>query len=357
MPRSTKQQPEELLGKELDITKPSKRVEEFSQSLHENLIGQEKAVDAVVEVYNKFLSGMINPNKPIGNFLFLGPTGTGKTKIVEVLAETLFNNPKAVIKIDCAEFAHSHEIAKLIGSPPGYLGHRETHPRLSQEVINSFQTDKVKIGLILFDEIEKASDALWNLMLGILDKATLTLGDNRKVDFSRCFVFMTSNCGAGDITKSSNSMGFTNPQYNVSEKTDKIYMRAVKSKFTPEFINRLDKICVFNELTEEDIRDILDLELKAIQVQLAETLGADKYFRFRLSDAAKDYLIKNGINKEYGARYLKRTMGTLLLTPFANLLGSEQIGVSGYYDHVLVDYKGGETFSFYLEDREKSKVS
>src|SRR6266700_3491993 len=146
-----------------------------------------------------FLSGMTSPGRPIGNFLFLGPTGTGKTRMVEATAESLVGDPRAVIKIDCAEFQHSHEIAKLIGSPPGYLGHRETHPLLSQEVLNQYQTDKVRISFVLFDEIEKASDALWNLLLGILDKGTLTLGDNRRVDFSRAMIFMTSNLGAAEM--------------------------------------------------------------------------------------------------------------------------------------------------------------
>src|SRR5246500_290261 len=152
---------------------------------------------------------MTPPGRPIGNFLFLGPTGSGKTRIVEATAEVLLKNPRALIKIDCAEFQHSHEIAKLIGSPPGYLGHRETHPLLSQEVLNQYHTDKMKLSFVLFDEIEKASDALWNLLLGVLDKATLTLGDNRRVDFSRALVFMTSNLGASEMGSMMNpNMGF-----------------------------------------------------------------------------------------------------------------------------------------------------
>src|SRR4030088_2382209 len=143
---------------------------------------------------------MCSPGRPIGNFLFLGPTGSGKTRLVEATAESLMDDARAVIKIDCAEFQHSHEIAKLIGSPPGYLGHRETHPLLSQEVLNQFHTEKLRISFVLFDEIEKASDALWNLLLGILDKGTLTLGDNRKVDFSRALIFMTSNLGASEMS-------------------------------------------------------------------------------------------------------------------------------------------------------------
>ncbi len=168
------------------------------------------------------------PGRPIGNFLFLGPTGTGKTRIVEAASECLVKNPRAVIKIDCGEFQHSHEIAKLIGSPPGYLGHRETHPLLSQEVLNQYHTDKCKVSFVLFDEIEKASDALWNLLLGILDKATLTLGDNRKVDFSRAMIFMTSNVGAAEMSAILNpKVGFCTPHRQqvetgkICDKTDK----------------------------------------------------------------------------------------------------------------------------------------
>ena len=207
-----------------------------------------------------YLTGMTAPGRPIGNFLFLGPTGSGKTRIVEATAESLVKNARAVIKIDCAEFQHSHEIAKLIGSPPGYLGHRETHPLLSQEVLNQYHTDTVKVSFVLFDEIEKASDALWNLLLGILDKATLTLGDNRKVDFSRAMIFMTSNLGATEMSALlSPKLGFSaydsarKSQNGVTDegligKIDRSGVEAARRKFTPEFINRLDKIVTFKPL-------------------------------------------------------------------------------------------------------------
>src|SRR5829696_3017260 len=184
----------------LDPTKTGREAEYLEQALNRNIVGQDEAIQQIVNIYQMHLTGMNPPARPIGNFLFLGPTGSGKTRIVEATAEALVKNPRAVIKIDCAEFQHSHEIAKLIGSPPGYLGHRETHPLLSQEVLNQYHTDTTKISFVLFDEIEKASDALWNLLLGILDKATLTLGDNRKVDFSRAMIFMTSNLGASEMS-------------------------------------------------------------------------------------------------------------------------------------------------------------
>src|SRR5713226_8483598 len=193
----------------LDPKRRGIEAEKLYKRLGQLVVGQEEAIREIVDILQMYQTRMNAPGRPIGNFLFLGPTGCGKTRLVEATAECLVNDPKAVIKIDCAEFQHSHEIAKLIGSPPGYLGHSETHPLLSQEAIDRFHTDKVKVSFVLFDEIEKASDALWNLLLGILDKAVLTLGDNRRVDFSQALIFMTSNLGAAEMESMMNPrMGF-----------------------------------------------------------------------------------------------------------------------------------------------------
>src|SRR5476649_2545196 len=181
------------LTKRLDPLQTGHEAEKLSADLRKLVVGQEEAVDQIVNIYQTFLAGMSGPGHPIGNFLFLGPTGTGKTRLVEALAESLVGDPRSVLKIDCAEFQHSHEIAKLIGSPPGYLGHRETHPLITQEELSKSHSDKLKLSFLLFDEIEKASDALWQLLLGMLDKATLTLGDNRRVDLSQTVIFLTSN--------------------------------------------------------------------------------------------------------------------------------------------------------------------
>jgi ATP-dependent Clp protease ATP-binding subunit ClpA len=185
----------------LNPSRKGARSIEFENQLASRIVGQERAVRRLSSLYQVFLAGMQSPNRPIGTMLFLGPTGSGKTRVVEAAAEVFFGDPNAVIKIDCAEFQHSHEIAKLIGSPPGYLGHRETPPLLTQENLNRFQTEETKLTLVLFDEIEKASDSLWQLLLGILDKGTLTLGDNRRVDFSRTIVVMTSNLGAREMSE------------------------------------------------------------------------------------------------------------------------------------------------------------
>ncbi|HTQ97687.1 MAG TPA: AAA family ATPase, partial [Candidatus Acidoferrum sp.] len=174
---------------------------EFQKSLRAKIVGQDEGVQALVELFQVFTAGLNSPGRPVGNLLFLGPTGSGKTRLVEAAAEILFGSPRAIIKIDCAEFQHSHEIAKLIGSPPGYLGHRETHPLITQEALSANHREDLKLSFLLFDEIEKASDALWQLLLGMLDKASLTLGDNRRVDLSQTVIFMTSNLGGGEITE------------------------------------------------------------------------------------------------------------------------------------------------------------
>src|ERR1700716_2790185 len=183
----------------LDPNRRSNDAGEFDGALRRRIVGQDQAVEKVVEIYQMFLAGLNAPGRPVGNLLFLGPTGSGKTRVVEAMAEALFGDSRACIKIDCAEFQHSHEIAKLIGSPPGYLGHRETQPVLTQQALDQFHNEKVNFSFVLFDEIEKASDALWKLLLGILDKGVLTLGDNQKVDFSRTIVVMTSNLGAVEM--------------------------------------------------------------------------------------------------------------------------------------------------------------
>src|SRR3954451_19837758 len=251
----------------LDAKQSGDEASSLRDKLSRLVIGQSEAIEQIVDVYQMHVTGLAAPGRPVGNFLLLGPTGSGKTRTVEALAQALIGNPQAVIKIDCAEFQHSHEIAKLIGSPPAYIGHRETHPLLSQEVLAQHHSEALKISLVLFDEIEKASDALWNLLLGILDKATLTLGDNRRVDFSRAMIFMTSNLGATEMEAlSAPKLGFerhwraqkpNEPQEKLSKKMARSGVDAARRKFTPEFMNRIDKVVVFKPLGESELRRIL----------------------------------------------------------------------------------------------------
>ena len=330
----------------LDPTRTGREAEALEASLGRLIVGQDEAIEQIVNIYQMYLTGMTPPGRPIGNFLFLGPTGSGKTRIVEATAESLVKNSRAVIKIDCAEFQHSHEIAKLIGSPPGYLGHRETHPLLSQEVLSQYHTETCKLSFVLFDEIEKASDALWNLLLGILDKGTLTLGDNRKVDFSRALIFMTSNLGASEMSALINPrLGFNGGDAarqaqngTIDEKLNGKMARsgveAARRKFTPEFINRLDKIVTFRPLGSSELKRILDIELNMVQQRIFNT-SPEKSFVFKTSEDARDFLLREGTDLKYGARHLKRAIERLLVQPMSNLIATDQVRGG---DCVYVDF-------------------
>jgi len=335
----------------LDPDQKSPRAQDFEERLSARIVGQERAVHRMSGLYQIFLAGMNPPNRPIGTMLFLGPTGSGKTRVIEAAAEVLFADTNAIVKIDCAEFQHSHEIAKLIGSPPGYLGHRETSPMLTQENLDRMHSDELKLTLVLFDEIEKASDALWQLLLGILDKATLTLGDNRRVDFSKCMVVMTSNLGAREMAELiSGGIGFA-PGKGVKNRHDtevdqRIYRTAVEAarrKFSPEFMNRIDKVVVFRSLKEHHLRAILDLELQAVQDRIMMSAGTK--FVFQCSDAAKDMLLQEGIDYKYGARHLKRAIERFLVYPLSNLVATGQIGLGDLVQVGLSDIAGKLTFS------------
>jgi ATP-dependent Clp protease ATP-binding subunit ClpA len=299
----------------------------------------------LTRVYQAYVAGLSAPGRPVANLLLLGPTGSGKTRLVEATAEVLFGDPSAVVKVDCAEFQHSHEIAKLIGSPPGYLGHRETQPLITQEVLEQHYTEKVKISLVLFDEIEKASDALWQLLLGILDKGMLTLGDNRRVDFSRTLIFLTSNLGSHEMTKLlSGGLGYTaGPREEDAELDQKLYrtaLDAARRKFSPEFMNRLDKVVVFRSLKQEHLEKILDIELEHVQQRIMSS-AVTRQFVFRCTPSARDFLLAEGTDSRFGARHLKRSIERHLVFPLSNLLATGQVDLGDLVaiDHDLEDSK------------------
>ena len=334
----------------LDPNRRSSDAKEFEGALRRKIVGQDQAVEKVVEIYQMFLAGLNPPGRPVGNLLFLGPTGSGKTRVVEALAESLFGDARACIKIDCAEFQHSHEIAKLIGSPPGYLGHRETHPLLTQEALNLWHTDKLKLSILLFDEIEKASDSLWQLLLGILDKATLTLGDNRRVDLSQCIIIMTSNLGAGEMTGLvDGGMGFATRMTQVDAKLDdkisRTAIEAARRKFTPEFMNRIDKVVVFKTLRPDHLRQILEIELGMVQQRILLAAGANQ-FVFNCTPKVKEFLLQEGTDPRYGARHLKRAIERHIVFPLANLVATGQVKLG---DFVRVDMAGESRLSFVKE--------
>jgi ATP-dependent Clp protease ATP-binding subunit ClpB len=322
----------------LSPTLHSSEVMEFEAALRSRIIGQQEGLHALVDLYQVLSAGLNSPGRPLGSLLFLGPTGTGKTRLVEAAAEILFGNPRAMIKVDCGEFQHSHEIAKLVGSPPGYLGHRETHPVLTQEALEQFHTEKLALNFLLFDEIEKASDALWQLLLGILDKATLTLGDNRRVDLSRTLVFLTSNLGASGISDlMSGGFGFIDrtdkPAADLEQKVVRTAAEAARRTFSPEFINRLDRVVVFSPLSHGQLREILELELQQVQMRVLQT--AKVQFLFHVRAAGKDFLLREGTDPRYGARHLKRAVERYLVCPLANLLATRQVRTG---DMLCVDW-------------------
>jgi ATP-dependent Clp protease ATP-binding subunit ClpB len=323
-----------VLNATLDPTRRSSDAKDFENTLRRKIVGQDQAIEKVVEIYQMFLAGLNPPGRPVGNLLFLGPTGSGKTRVVEAMAESLFGDSRACIKIDCAEFQHSHEIAKLIGSPPGYLGHRETHPLLTQEALNQWHTEKLKLSILLFDEIEKASDSLWQLLLGILDKATLTLGDNRRVDLSQCIIIMTSNLGAAEMSNLvDGGLGFA-PRVQVvdsslDEKINRTAVEAARRKFTPEFMNRLDKIVVFKTLRSEHLQQILEIELGMVQQRILMASAANQ-FVFSCTPKVKSFLLHEGTDPKYGARHLKRAIERHVVFQLANLVATGQVKLGDF---------------------------
>jgi ATP-dependent Clp protease ATP-binding subunit ClpA len=341
--------------KELDTRKRSSASCQFEDALRRKIVGQEEAVQALVEMYQVFCAGLHSPSRPVGNLLFLGPTGSGKTRIVEAAAEILFGNSRAMIKVDCAEFQHSHEIAKLIGSPPGYLGHKETHPLITQEALAASHTETLKLSFLLFDEIEKASEALWQLLLGILDKATLTLGDNRRVDLSQTVIFLTSNLGGAEITELVHGgMGFIQPQNKpatgMHNKVEKTAVEAARRKFSPEFMNRLDKVVVFHPLNRGELDEVLEIELQQVQKRVFES--AAQPFWFRTTESAREFLLEEGTDERYGARHLKRAIERYLVSPLARLLGTEQLRAG---DFLLIDRQPAEKgLAFRMDEDERS---
>ena len=311
---------------------PSRRggdAQELETALRRRIVGQDAAIEEVVEIYQRFLAALNSPGRPVGNLLLLGPTGSGKTRFVESVAEVLFGDAHACLKVDCAEFQHSHEIAKLIGSPPGYLGHRETHPLLTQEALDEWHTEGLKLSIVLFDEIEKASDALWQLLLGVLDKATLTLGDNRRVDLSRCLIVMTSNLGAAEMSELIHGgLGFGQRPDAVSTSLDQKVTRAAREaarrRFAPEFMNRIDKMVVFKTLRPAHLEQILEIELGMVQQRILQAVAGNP-FAFSCTPKVKHFLLQEGCDPRYGARHLKRAIEHHIVSPLANLVATGQV--------------------------------
>ena len=337
----------------LDTEKRSSGASHFEGALREKVVGQEEAVQAIVDLYQVFCAGLHSPGRPVGNLLFLGPTGSGKTRTVEAAAEILFGDCRAVINVDCAEFQHSHEIAKLIGSPPGYLGHRETHPLITQEALAASHREGLKLSFLLFDEIEKASDALWQLLLGMLDKATLTLGDNRRVDLSQTVIFLTSNLGSSQIADlMQGGMGFIQPndkpRAGLQKKVERAAVEAARRRFSPEFMNRLDKLVVFHPLKREELDEVLEIELRNVQKRVLDS--TTRPFLFRITEEGREFLLQEGTDQRYGARHLKRAIERYVVCPIARLLATAQVHQG---DMLLIDRHPGDKGLAFSRDTER----
>jgi ATP-dependent Clp protease ATP-binding subunit ClpB len=340
-------------GKELDARERSSTACNFEEALREKIVGQEEAVQALVDLYQVFCAGLQSPRRPVGNLLFLGPTGSGKTRTVEAAAEILFGDSRAVIKVDCAEFQHSHEISKLIGSPPGYLGHRETHPLITQEALAASHRDGLSLSFLLFDEIEKASDALWQLLLGMLDKATLTLGDNRRVDLSQTVIFLTSNLGGSQIADLTHGgMGFIQPKDKATtglhEKVERTAVEAARRKFSPEFMNRLDNVVVFHPLKRAELDEVLEIELRQVQKRVMDS--TTQPFFFRITSEGRQFLLDEGTDQRYGVRHLKRAIERNVVCPLSRLLATGQLH---HGDLLLIDRQHGDEGLVFIRDTEK----
>ena len=309
----------------LDFNKRSPAAAALVDMFKKRIVGQDEAVAVLADIVETYNAGLCDPTRPAGVALFMGRTGCGKTACVEAACEALFGDSRACVKIDAVEYQMDHSIAKLVGSPPGYLGFREVHPMLEQERLNQYHTDTCKLSFLLVDELEKSSDTLWKLLLGILDRATLTLGDNRIVNFSQVVVVMTSNLGAAEMSTITDGKGIGYHSANIETCSDAkikdIALSAAKRKFSPEFLNRIGNIVVFNTLTPEHIRTILAMELGKVQRTIFEASHTFYY----LTPEAREVILKEGYSREYGARNLKRTIEKRVRTPLARLLASNQV--------------------------------
>src|SRR5208282_6629447 len=337
------------MPRSLDITKRSKEAQGVLDTLRRNIVGQTEASEILVDIVENFQAGFCQRGRPAGNALFLGPTGTGKTHTVEMLCKGLFGDERACLKVDCAEYQFGHEIAKLVGSPPGYLGHRETHPFFTNKAIREkfckYDTAGVEVGqvnpaftVVLFDEIEKGNDALWNLMLGILDKGELTTGTNEVVDFTPTVIILTSNVGSTELAAKAGEggIGFATPASTINDDEMKeIAMSAARRKFSPEFLNRLDDVVMFSTLTPANLVDILRIELDKLRTQIVLTSRA--VFDIEVSPAAKSKLLAEGYDKRYNARELRRVVERRVAQPLGRLITTAQILDN---DVVIVDYDG-----------------
>ena len=312
------------------------------------VVGQPQALTQIVPYVQMHQAGLSPEGRPAGVFLLLGPTGTGKTRTVEALADVLHGREKHMLKVDCGEFQMEHEVAKLIGAPPGYLGHRETPPMLTQQKLGSVTSESSDLALVLFDEIEKAAPSMTRLLMGVLDKAVLRLGDNSTVNFERALIFLTSNLGAREMRDHIRpGFGFQ-AAVNTGGSTHKLHqigLGAVRRHFAPEFVNRIDTIVTYQPLSEEALAEIVDLQIAALELHIENRLG-ERAFALDVSAAARRFLLDKGTSSEYGARELKRTILRELTQPLAAMVANGEVPAEAL---VRADHAGGLALTIEIE--------
>lgn len=326
----------------------------MEEVLGKRVVGQQEAIARIAHVLRRARAGISDPNRPIGSFLFLGPTGVGKTELTKALAEFMFNDDKALIRVDMSEYMERHAVSKLIGSPPGYVGHEEAG-QLTEAVRHR------PYSVVLFDEVEKAHPEVFNVLLQVLDDGHLTDGKGRRVNFKNTIIIMTSNIGSQFIQKME-SIGFHNNTENAEymQMKDKVE-GALKDYFRPEFLNRIDEIVVFDILSAEAIKEIVGLRIKTILARLQE-----KHIAVSIDDSALSYLARVGYNPQYGARPLNRLIQTKVLNPIAEriikqtIVAGDTVTVSANTDDIIVSIKNKSqkrSSSFARDHKKGSKVS
>ena len=308
---------------------PSSRTDELIGLLSSRVVGQAHALEHIVPSIQLHRSGLAPEDRPVGVFLLLGPTGTGKTRTVEALAEVLHGDARRIVKIDCGEFQSEHEVAKLIGAPPGYVGHAQTEPRLNQLVLTDATSSECDLSLVLFDEIEKAAPSLSQLLLGVLDKATLRLGDGGEVNFEKSLIFLTSNLGARDmVSELQPGLGFETevrrPGAELSAHLERVGLRAVQRHFSPEFVNRIDAVITYRPLGNESLVAILEQHVVDLQRHVLNRLGS-RSFDIEVAPAARFFMLEKGTSMEYGARELRRIIHLHLTQPLAAMVANGEV--------------------------------
>jgi ATP-dependent Clp protease ATP-binding subunit ClpB len=296
----------------------------LDEELHKRVVGQDDGVSRVSEAILRSKAGIKDPSKPIGSFLFLGPTGVGKTELAKALAENLFDDEQNMVRIDMSEYMEKHSVSRLIGAPPGYVGYEEGG-QLTEAV------RRKPYSVVLFDEVEKAHPDVFNVLLQVLDDGRITDSQGRTVDFKNTILIMTSNIGSSYLLEGIDENG------NIRPENQELVMNQLRSSFRPEFLNRLDEIIMFRPLTKDNISGIVDLLMKDLNKRLAA-----QQISLELSDAAKTYIIDGGYDPVYGARPLKRFLQKHVETLAARLILSGEVHME---DTILIDLKDGELYA------------